>query len=600
MVWQHRTTLASFFLVLLFFSAPAAADHLLALDDATGRAQLDPYLEVLRDETDSLGLDEVRALHKQGKFQHMRRSAMGFRSGSYWFHLHLVNNDRRQQQWLLMQRFALTDRIDVHVIPPVGPARHFYSGNALPFSQRAVAYRYPNFWLELPTGEITDIYIRLRSRNSMQVELALYRPQSFAESVRDGQLGIGLYYGILLALLVYNLVLWFSLREADYFWYVFHIVAFGLVLLVYNGLAFQYLWPSVPRAAQVAMPICLSIALVGMVQFARKFLELRTRWLPGDRASRVIMVFCAVLAVLALIAPAAAMPLPSAAVLLCVAWLAVAGIHALRTGYRPARLFLLAWTLLLVGIAMFSAVGFGLLQRNFLTEYGLQIGSATEMLLLSLALGSRYATLRSENERIVRDAKAQLEGEVEQRTAELRHALAQLGDAHARLRESSRRDGLTGLLTRSHFREAFAAQVMRAREHAEPLSLLMIDIDHFKRINDNFGHLVGDECLRWAAHAIGQSLRRYDALLARFGGEEFVVALPGRDLEGALEVAEEVRDRLSLEPCRGSDYIVEMTASIGVHQVDLVRERGMDAALQLADEALYRAKHDGRNCVRHA
>ena len=126
----------------------------------------------------------------------------------------------------------------------------------------------------------------------------------------------------------------------------------------------------------------------------------------------------------------------------------------------------------------------------------------------------------------------------------------------------------------------------------------MIDLDHFKQINDRYGHLVGDECLRWAARVIGQTLRPHNALLARFGGEEFVVALPGMDLDAAAAVAEELRQRLRDEPFRGQGQTIAVTASIGVHAVDTHMQGGVEAALQIADEALYRAKADGRDCVR--
>ena len=269
-------------------------------------------------------------------------------------------------------------------------------------------------------------------------------------------------------------------------------------------------------------------------------------------------------------------------------------------GYKPARLFLLAWAMFLLGTGMIAAVAFGLLPKNFVTSYGVQFGSALEMLLLSIALGYRYASLRNENERIVREAKQQLEHKVDQRTTELRNALGQLGDAHARLRESSQRDGLTGLHTRVHFREQFERAMVEARSQGRPLSVLMIDLDHFKSINDRHGHLTGDECLRWAARTIGQALRPHGALLARFGGEEFVVGLPGLDLQAATVVAEDLRQHLRDAPCLTGDREIAVSASIGVHQLGADLRGGVEAALQAADEALYRAKADGRDCVRAA
>src|SRR3546814_409348 len=145
------------------------------------------------------------------------------------------------------------------------------------------------------------------------------------------------------------------------------------------------------------------------------------------------------------------------------------------------------------------------------------------------------------NERIVSDANQKLERKVAQRTQEVRAALVQLEEAHGRLRDSSRRDGLTGLYNRTYFHETFEKMLIDSQQSHQAVSLLMIDLDHFKGINDRYGHLVGDDCLRFTAQRIGKVLRAHDALLARFGGEEFVVGRSDHALPEPVEVAENGR-----------------------------------------------------------
>lgn len=588
-------------LAVLLFWVPAVglARPALVLDGSHASVSLTPFLGSLHDPSDQVGIAEAVALHGNGRFDPLTTTALGFREGSFWFHASIVNRRPDEPRWLLVQRYALSDRLDVYLRHPDGRIEHQAGGDSLPFAARSIRYRHPNFWLLLPYDTKVDLFVRVRSESSMQVPLWLHTPAAFTELSRDAQFGIGLYYGILLALLFYNLVLWISLRDATYFWYVFHIVAFGLVLFTLNGLGFEYLWPQSPWFAQKAVPLFICLGQLGMQQFSRAFLDLRRRWRPGDLGSRAFIAFFVVLGIATIWLPTGlATQLAAASVFPSIGWIALSSIVATMRGYRPARLFLLAWSMLLLGIGMFAAIAFGMVPKNFVTEYGVQFGSALEMLLLSVALGQRYAALRNENERIVREAKAHLEYKVELRTSELRNALAQLGDAHARLRESSQRDALTGLHTRSHFRELYGGLLARARDEGKPLSLLMIDIDHFKQINDRYGHLTGDECLRWAAHCVGQSLRPHAAVPARFGGEEFIVALPGLDLAAAKTVAGEVLDQLRTTPCRTHEHEIPMTASIGVHQVDPVAETGIEAALRHADDALYRAKHEGRDCLR--
>lgn len=573
----------------------------LALTPQADSVELAPYMSYFHDTDADADVGHVLQLLDGGRFAPLPddNAAFGFRPGAFWFHADLINRNPGETRWLLVQGYALSDRIDVYLRYPDGRIAHQAGGDALPFSARSIRYRHPNFQLTLPADVPVQMLVRVQSQSSMQVPLSLYTPKAFTELSRDAQFGIGLYYGILLTLFVYNLVMWLSVRDASYFWYLFHLSAFGLVLFTLNGLGFEYLWPNSTWLAEKSVPLSICLAQMGMQQFARNFLDLRRHWRVGDWIGLGMIAFFVLLGIAAIQLPyRVSTPIASAAVFASILWIAIETLVVLHRGYKPARLFLLAWSMFLLGTAMFAAIAFGLLPNTFITEYGVQIGSALEMLLLSVALGHRYAALRNENVRIVSNAHHELELKVDQRTRELRSALGQLEQAHARLRETSTRDSLTGLHNRSHFRDGFEKLLRHSRDNRRPLSLLMIDLDHFKLINDRYGHLVGDACLRGAARTIGQVLRRYSALLARFGGEEFVVALPGLDLRRATAVAEEVRQQLHLHPCTHEGHEIPIRASIGVHMIDPNGTGGIEAALQCADQALYRAKADGRDCVR--
>src|SRR5690606_14143021 len=257
-----------------------------------------------------------------------------------------------------------------------------------------------------------------------------------------------------------------------------------------------------------------------------------------------------------------------------------------------------AWYICMISTTSFTLNAFGELAENWYTEYCVQIRSALEMLLLSVALGNRYASLRKENARIIGEANQKLERKVAQRTQEVRAALVQLEEAHSRLRDSSRRDGLTGLYNRTYFHDAFEKMLLEGQQVRQPVSLLMIDLDHFKGINDRYGHLVGDECLRFAAQRIGKVLRAHDALLARLRGEEFVVGLPDHDLHAAADVAESLRRALVGSPCSAHGHGIRISASVGVHTIAPGAVDKVDTALEIADRALYAAKANGRDCVK--
>jgi diguanylate cyclase (GGDEF)-like protein len=590
-----------FALVVACLPGIAGAQQPLVLEPGMGEVPMSPHLAYRHD---SGGIDTAQDAFRRfasGEFAPLPggKSEFGFQPGAYWFHATVVNRNPGEARWILVQQYALSDYVDLYVRHPDGRVVHQASGDHRPFDSRSIHDRHPNFQFDIPPGQSAELLVRVQSESSMQVPLALFTTTAFAEVARDAQFAIGIYYGILLALFFYNLVLWLMLRDASYFWYLFHLSAFGMVLFTLNGLGFEYLWPNSAWMTDKSVPLSICLALIGMQQFARTFLELKQRFPRGNLVSLALIGFFVLLGVASLWLPyRVSTPVAARAVLVGVLWIAVASVVVVRRGYLPARLFLLAWAMFLLGTTMFTLIAFGVLPKTFYTEYGVQIGSATEMLLLSIALGNRYAALRRENVRITGEANQKLERKVAQRTQEVRSALVQLEEAHSRLRDSSRRDGLTGLYNRTYFHEAFEKMLAEGQRAHRPVSLLMVDLDHFKAINDRHGHLVGDDCLRFTAQRIGKVLRAHDALLARFGGEEFVVGLPHHDLHEAVAVAEELRRALVESPCGTQGHSIRISASVGVHTVVPGMLDDIDRALEVADRALYAAKANGRDCVK--
>ncbi|HEY5719083.1 MAG TPA: GGDEF domain-containing protein [Gammaproteobacteria bacterium] len=178
----------------------------------------------------------------------------------------------------------------------------------------------------------------------------------------------------------------------------------------------------------------------------------------------------------------------------------------------------------------------------------------------------------------------------------LMHMLADLEAKRAHLDVLATRDELTGVHNRRQFLVLADREWSRCRRYDTGAAVLMIDVDHFKAINDRHGHLAGDVMLREIARVAGETLRRPD-LFGRFGGEEFVVFLPHADALGALDVAERIRARVAELALEWKDHLMRSTVSIGVATLDNVHE-SFAALLQDADLALYAAKGAGRNCVR--
>lgn len=165
------------------------------------------------------------------------------------------------------------------------------------------------------------------------------------------------------------------------------------------------------------------------------------------------------------------------------------------------------------------------------------------------------------------------------------------------LKEQVRTDALTGLFNFRFFSDALPLEMERASRSFQPLSLIILDIDHFKGFNDRWGHELGNRALLHVARLIGLTVRKLD-FACRFGGEEFVILLPNTDLRQANYVAERLREIIANTPLLHEQHSIVITASLGVDEYRSNHSDGPDGFIERVDAWLYQAKHAGRNCVK--
>ncbi len=194
--------------------------------------------------------------------------------------------------------------------------------------------------------------------------------------------------------------------------------------------------------------------------------------------------------------------------------------------------------------------------------------------------------------------KRQLEREVDERTEELRNALFKLSEAHVVMKDLTTIDAVTGLRNRRFFDDTLQQEWRRAERQKYPIALLMLDIDHFKKVNDTYGHLAGDICLEGVARCMAELFKRPSDVLARFGGEEFVAIMPYMEHERALEFAERVRATIGETSFSADSSLINVTVSIGVATTVPDNCSCPRQLIAEADAAMYEAKAAGRNKVR--
>ena len=584
--------------LLLFALCAAAGAQVVLTEDMPGVLDLTASSEVLENVDRGLDLAAVRSPALDARFRALApgETTFGYAHGNYWFRFEVENRLPTPTRRALIIDYPLLDHVTVYRIAGDGSIAIRDIGDRTPFSTRDLVDRHLNVLLDFAPGERSLFYLRIDSESSMQVPLLLASSREYLAAQLTNQLGLGLYYGILIALTLYNLLLFASVRDTNFLWYALYGSGYCMMLLCLNGLAFQYFWPDSPQWGNLATLLSISFSLAAVLQFSRRFLDLARRAPVLDKALRVILGASVALGIAALVAPYSVVI--RLQTLLAVGTAPVILIAAFRImrDFAPARHFALAWSVLLIGTVIYAAVALGILPKVALTEYSIQIGSAAEMILLSFALAYRINLLTAENERIQREARTELESAVRARTADLDSALQRLEHANSRLDDFARRDGLTGLYNRRHLDETLAMACTRARSDGLPMALMMVDIDHFKAINDRYGHSVGDICLRAVAAALNGTLPS-DAILARYGGEEFAIVLPRADAGSATALAETVRSAIERRPIVVESHQIELTVSVGLHLVPHGVACEAQDLLRRADARLYAAKRGGRNRI---
>ena len=225
------------------------------------------------------------------------------------------------------------------------------------------------------------------------------------------------------------------------------------------------------------------------------------------------------------------------------------------------------------GVAYF-APGFWVMSRNF---------DHHRPILITLAIYMTYVALAAKRNHAEYAAHLKTEQE--------------LLEQRERYELLSRTDSLTQLGNRAQFTALFAPLASLARRRKTPLSLVLFDIDHFKRVNDQHGHAAGDLCLRGFADCLREKFRRESDVLARLGGEEFAVLMPDLPAEEARRLADELRASLASRRWDWSGHAIGLAVSAGVGELDPARDRDVDAFFQRVDRARYRAKEEGRDRV---
>ena len=586
-------------LILLSSSWVFAQSGTLFIEQNSVKLSLDPFVKILFDSDHHLLIDDIKAL-PDDRFQPLSKdgNSIGFTDASIWLRFKLHVAPTVTSSLIFTLDAPLVDFVSFYSPNKNNEYIKQTTGDKIPYSEHLVDYRNPIFFIHPEKGKTVEYFVQVNSEGPIQLPLKLWSEDQFIGAHDKVQLFFGMYYGFMIILIVAALYAAIMLRDQLFFRYSVYLLTFLLFQMSLNGVSFQYLWGEYPQYASQFNSSLVGLVVVATLWFSSYFLKVKA-FAPRMYKVFVVLQFVAFTSVILIWTDL----FRFATQLAAMSGIAVAPLFSitvfkiLKRGYKPARYFSAAWFVLMVGVIASGLAFLGYIPINFFTLYAMQIGSTFEIIILMFALFERYKVLADEKidaektaRYVISQLNEKLETLVDERTKELK-------SSNEKLRELASQDSLTGLLNHNASINQLEKAIDGALRYNYAIAVIMVDIDYFKVLNDNYGHLAGDDILVSISDVLKTNLRNTDSC-GRYGGEEFLLILTHTELAEAKVLAERIKvaiTKIYSDRAPGA----KVTASFGIAMCypKQCKQSNADALIALADKALYKAKDEGRNRI---
>lgn len=508
---------------------------------------------------------------------------LGYTQHDVWLRTQVRNDSSEAQRWMVQFEYPFLDHVTLYTLRQTSIEAQ-QSGSALPVDQRALAHRQAVFPIEMAAQETITLYTHVAASGSKMLNYNLMTPEAFYAQNDRHNFWLATYFGILLALGLYNLMLFFGLKERVFLYYSLFTLGFTVAILTFNGTGTLMFWSALGDNTSRLVAIGFTFASTMATLFTQSFLNTKGYTPRWHRVLSYFRIYCSLALIATLLLPIQpALRLMDVTGFMAALLMLICGIYCVTQRVPSSRLFVVAWSLFLVGACVFALRNLGILPANFITLHGIQIGSALEMLLLSFALAARFNKLKRQKERAQADMVMTLKKQetvLEQKVAARTKALEHLANY----------DVLTGLLNRHGLARSAEGALERTRQHNHRLALLMLDLDRFKPINDDYGHEAGDFVLQKVAKRISNLARKRDHC-ARFGGDEFIIIMENIGHDDTLatieaRIGEAIHSPIEL-PCGKR---VSVSVSVGISTCQGAECATLESLLREADSQMYAVK----------
>lgn len=401
----------SIIILFLLTCSQLSAQKILIVHDDIGEYDISgQMLSYLEDSGKKLTIDQVSSPEYRKQFKHDVKDTpnFGYTRSAYWLSFS-IDGSETKEKWLLVVNYALLDYITLYV-----PGKHGYEekkqGQMLPFNERETKNENFVFNVDLARGGTSTFFMRIETRDSFAVPMKLFTVKAFTEQSTMIHLFLGIFYGFIIVMILYNLFIFLLTRDLGYLFLILYMTAFIFYITSENGISYQYLWPELPWWGKRVVPFSVSMVAIWSSLFARGFLQTKAL---NPKIDRIILGFCA-LGVIGLVLALVAGYFIAIiyAVVLCVLYapaLIIAAFLQWKKGYRPAIYFLISWFALSAGTLLYGFKTFGLLPELMITKYGVLLGAAFQSILLSIAMADRINMMTESLRRTKKDLEHRTE-----------------------------------------------------------------------------------------------------------------------------------------------------------------------------------------------
>ena len=546
-------TISLFIILLLLSTLPLAALEPIRITEPEGKIILGLHTEYMEDKDGKLRFGDIRkdarpcvSTAKTSEpcwnKSEQKNLNFGLTTSAYWIKFQIANEQDQYKNWLLEISYPFLDKIHLYSPDATGDYSLETTGDQFPFSNRKIPNRYFILKVPLHQGKVYTYYLRVESDGgTLSVLAMLYSPVYFAMKENKESLTTGVFYGVLFALFLYNIFLFISLRDISYFYYLLYLFASLLFFITVNGIGQAYLWPDWVWINNKFFPTVVAMVVVTMILFIRDYLNTKVNTPVLHKMIKVYLPLnCLFIITPFFFSYSTSIKITFGLGISIVILIVSIIIRTIRK-VRAAKYFALAWASLLMGMFLFALRASAIFPDSFITNYLIQIGSALEMILLSIGLGDKINILKEEKLQTQKDA---IEEQKKLITSYARFVPEQL---------------LTFL------GKDIITKVGLGDSVQKDMTILFSDIRAFTSISETLSPSENFGFINSYLETMGPVIRKHNGFIDKYIGDAIMALFPQKPsdaIDASIEMLEEL---YKLNVKRKSKGFAPISIGIGIH-----------------------------------